>query len=267
MTHIIRYAAIISLLCIPSFAENDLTQGVIREMMTGREGTCVFINCTSGEILVSDSVLANTRLTPCSTFKIWNTLIGLECKTVSSPDEPFYKWDSVPQYLPAWNKDLTLKEAFQVSCVPAFQNLARKTGYRNMKVWIDSLGYGDKDISSGIDDFWLPREGKKSIKISPLEQAQLIMKLVNNELPFSSKSTLILQEIMLVAKTTNGIYYGKTGTGNNSNNKQQNIAWYVGYVKSEKNTFSFTCTLLGADLTGKDSKVLIETILRKSNLI
>jgi beta-lactamase class D len=236
--------------------------------MAKQKGTCVFIHCKSGRIIASDTAMAKIRLTPCSTFKIWNTLIGAECHIISSPDELFYKWDGETRFLPAWNKDQTLKEAFQASCVPAFQILARKIGTENMGKWIDSIDYGNKDISSGIDDFWLPREGKKSIQISPIEQAQLIRKLISGDLPFSENSCRILKEIMIIGITSKGSYFGKTGTGSDlSGMPTHNNAWFVGYVVSKDSIYSFACLLKGKNLTGKDSKVLIESILMKAELI
>jgi beta-lactamase class D len=250
------------------FAKTNYLEKAISEAMAKQNGTCVFVDCKSGRIIASDSAMAAIRLTPCSTFKIWNTLIGAECHIVSDPDELFYKWDGETRFLPSWNKDQTLREAFQASCVPAFQILARKIGNENMKKWLDSIAYGDKDISSGIDDFWLPKEGKKSIKISPIEQAQLISKLVNGNLPFSANSCNILKEIMIIGKTQNGQYFGKTGTGTDiPGNPKQNLAWFVGYVISKGETYSFACLLKGLNLTGKDSKTIIEAILKNAKLI
>ena len=56
---------------------------------------------------------ATERMAPCSTFKIWNALIGLESGIIASADEAFYRWDGQTRAIPAWNKNLTLKEAFQ----------------------------------------------------------------------------------------------------------------------------------------------------------
>jgi beta-lactamase class D len=249
-------------------AKADPIEKVILAAMANKKGTCVFIDCKSDSLFVSDSVMAATRFTPCSTFKIWNTLIGAECGLVSSSNKMFYKWDGETRFLPGWNKDLTLKEAFQASCVPAFQILARNIGSGNMKKWIDSISYGDMDISSGIDDFWLPQEGKKSIQISPIEQSQLIRKLINGDLPFSAQSCGILKEILIVGNTSTGQYFGKTGTGADmSGNPEQNLAWFVGYVISKEHKYSFACLLKGQNLTGKDSKTIIETILKNANLI
>ena len=53
-----------------------------------------------------------------------------------------------------------------MSAVPAYQILAREIGEARMKEYIEKIGYGSQDISSGIDIFWLPRPDTTSIKIS-----------------------------------------------------------------------------------------------------
>lgn len=264
-----RYSSIlILLLYFCTFAENKPLLDVIKSTIYSKNVTCVFINCKSGEVITPDSLSISARYAPCSTFKIWNTLIGVECQIIRSAADSFYRWDSISRAIPAWNRNLILKEAFQVSCVPAFQQLARKIGTAQMKKWITLVDYGDKDISSGIDDFWLPREGKKSIKISPLEQAQLLRKLVNGELAFNQQSQNILKEIMAVDSTSNGIYYGKTGSGANlDSTKEQSLGWFVGYVRSNGQCFSFACLIKGENVSGKDSKGIIESILKKSALL
>jgi len=263
-----RIVLIFLFLCFGSFAETESLNDLIKEVISNQNVACVFVDCKSGLIITPDSTAVYARYTPCSTFKIWNTLIGIECQIIKSANAHFYTWDSIPRFIPAWNKNLSLKEAFQVSCVPAFQMLARFIGNENMKKWIAILNYGDKNISSGIDDFWLPREGKKSIQISPLEQAQCIRKLVNEELPFSEQSQEILREIMLIEKTSKGTYYGKTGTGSNVNGTNaQSIGWFVGYVTGKETTYSFACLIKGENVSGKDSKGIIESILKKSELL
>jgi beta-lactamase class D len=250
------------------FAEGSNLENSIHDAMKKYKGTCVFLNCKSDDKIIHDTSLSAIRTTPCSTFKIWNTLIGIECELISSPDENFYKWDGKKRFLEVWNKDQTLKEAFQVSCVPAYQTLARKIGNKNMQKWIDTIEYGDKNISSGIDDFWLPRDGKKSILITPEEQAQLIKNLVNGKLPFSPKAQKVLKEIMLIEKTSKGSFYGKTGSGMNiDNNPKNDFGWFVGYFESNEKKYSFSCLIKGENLTGRNAKEIVESILKKSSLL
>jgi len=256
------------MLLITGCSKSNNFQDIVKKNMNGLEGTIVLLDLTSNQEIIINSNLANTRTTPCSTFKIWNSLIGIENNLINSENDPFYKWDGITRSYPDWNKDLNLQEAFKFSCVPAYQNLAKRIGIKNMQASIDKLNYGDRDISSGLDIFWLPRPKKKSILISPKEQAILIKQLVNNQLAFSDKSTQILKTIMLCKITENGTIYGKTGSGQNINDiTDNNIGWYVGYVISKNGNYAFACLIHGKKIAGKDSRALVEKILTESNFI
>lgn len=258
----------ITLIAIISCSKNNNLEIIINKNMANIKGTIVFLELTSNKKIVYNSNLANTKTTPCSTFKIWNTLIGIENNLIFSEDDSFYKWDGITRSYRDWNQDLTLREAFQFSCVPAYQILAIKIGLSNMKFWIDKINYGDKDISSGLDIFWLPKPNKKSIKISPMEQASLIKKLVNNQLSFSSKSKKILKNIMRFKTTENGTLYGKTGSGQNIDDiPDDNIGWYVGYIISNNGKFAFTCFINDKEATGKKARELVEKILIESTFM
>src|SRR5690606_30567721 len=125
-----------------------------------RAGGFVLVDIDSDEVIRVHADRCAQRLPPCSTFKIWNTMVALEIGLVSSPDEQFYKWDGQKRFLDEWNQDLTLKQAFAFSCVPAFQTLAQRIGPERMRAWLDRISYGDGDISAGISEFWLPRPGR-----------------------------------------------------------------------------------------------------------
>ncbi|MEI8246691.1 MAG: penicillin-binding transpeptidase domain-containing protein [Lentisphaerota bacterium] len=232
----------------------------------GRNGAFVIIDCSSQAVSAFHPEMVAEKLPPCSTFKIWNTLIGFENGVISSPEDSFYKWNGKIYSRPEWNKDMTLKEAFRVSCVPAFQNLARKIGPEKMQLWLDKIKYGDCNTSAGIDVFWLPEKGRKPLLISPAEQAELICSLVNGKLPFSEKSRAALKELMAAKKTVNGAFYGKTGSGDDDNGKF-NLGWFVGYVESGGRTYAFACVVKGSALTGMDARRIVETVLEKHGLL
>lgn len=246
---------------------NSLQSAVSAEM-SDIEGTAVFLDLYSDKEIVYNSDLANARTTPCSTFKIWNTLIGVENNYINSETDQFYKWDGEVRAIADWNKDLTLIEAFQCSCVPAYQLLAIKTGSSNMQKWIDRIGYGDRNISAGIDIFWLSRPNKKSIRISPKEQAILVKKLVNNKLEFADKSKQILEKAMLYKKTEQGTIYGKTGSGQNIDDiSGNNIGWFVGYVISKNGNYSFACLIKDKKASGSVARDMVEQIFLESKLL
>lgn len=226
----------------------------------GREGALVLTDCKSGLTERYRPALCATPLPPCSTFKIWNTAIGLETGVLTSADQPFFKWDGVKRSIEDWNRDLTLRQAYAVSCVPAYQALARKIGPERMNEWIHRLGYGNGDTSSGNDVFWLPAPDRTPILISADGQAALIRRLVNGDLPFSKETFAILQDIMTAKTTARGTLYGKTGTGGAGKNTPA-VGWFVGYVVSENSTVAFACVLKGKDATGKNARALVEQLL------
>lgn len=261
MKHYLLFPCLLALsLLSTTFGQKfPLPEKSVAEAFAGKTGALVFINTASGATATFNSALAAEPLPPCSTFKIWNTLIGLENGILHSANEPFYQWDGKKRFLPEWNQDLTLKQAFQFSCVPAFQALARKIGKERMQLWIDKLGYGDRDTSAGIDVFWLPAPDRKTILISPTEQAELLAKLVDGKLPVSAHSREVLAEVMLAKPTANGALYGKTGTGTNAEGKY-NLGWYAGYLISHGRTYTFACVLKGDGVMGKDARAIVENI-------
>jgi beta-lactamase class D len=134
---------------LTSCGSSRLSASAAKETFGDLAGALVVIECSSGYTTTHQPDVAGTRLPPCSTFKIGNAIIGLETGIIASPDEQFYQWDGVKRSIPAWNRDLTLREAFQASCVPAFQKLTRRIGPERMQSWIDKIGYGNQDISAG----------------------------------------------------------------------------------------------------------------------
>lgn len=163
------------------------------------------------------------RMSPASTFKIFNSLIALE--TAVAPDEQFViKWDSIQRSNPDWNKDLNMREAFKVSAVPYYQEIARRIGPGYMQHYLDTANYGNKNIGGGIDKFWL----NDSLQISADEQVGLMKKLYFNELPFSERSQRIVKSMMLQEENKDYKLYYKTGR---ADLQQKQIFWVVGFVE------------------------------------
>jgi beta-lactamase class D len=168
---------------------------------------------------------------PASTFKICNTLIGLETGVIK--DKHFViQWDSVLRN-PVWDKDHDLKTAFEHSTVWYYQELARRVGGERMKYWLDKVSYGNADTSGGIDRFWLTG----GLRISPKQQIEFLKQLHNNQLPFSQRSVNILKEIMITKDTLGYVIRAKKGWGNLGKN---DVGWYVGYLEKNGNVYYFS---------------------------
>ncbi|MBP6624418.1 MAG: class D beta-lactamase [Chitinophagaceae bacterium] len=166
------------------------------------------------------------RVTPASTFKIANSLIALDINVAKSEDMVI-PWDGIKRYRDDWNKDLTMREAFKVSSVPYYQEIARRIGKVEMKKWIDTLKYGNQNIGDTIDQFWLNGD----LTISPDEQVLLMKRLYFDKLPFSQRTQRIVRSIMLREDSTEYKLYFKTGT---YLDEKGILAWVVGFIERKE---------------------------------
>ena len=164
------------------------------------------------------------RFLPASTFKIFNSLVALET-AVAPDDQLVIKWDSVVRNRPELNKDMTMHEAFKVSSLPYYQEIARRIGPAKMQHYLDTVKYGNMTMAGKIDDFWV----NNSLQISADEQAGFVKRLYFSELPFSERSQRIVKTMMLQEQTPEYNLYYKTGTGKIDD---KYIYWIVGF--SEK---------------------------------
>nr|WP_240903714.1 penicillin-binding transpeptidase domain-containing protein [Chengkuizengella sediminis] len=85
---------------------------------------------------------ANQPYTPVSTFKIPNSLIGLQVGAVEDEYEIKY-WDGINRGIEKWDQDNTLSSSMRHSVVWYYQEMARDIGEEQMKKWIQRLSYGN----------------------------------------------------------------------------------------------------------------------------
>ncbi len=201
------------------------------------EGCFALMDNGTGKFSVHNlPMYRDSSFLPASTFKIVNSLIGLQTGKISN-DSMVIKWDGVERRIKGWNKDLTMYEAFRVSSVPYYQEVARRIGRDTMQQWLDSLGYGTKRITSPIDSFWLDN----SLKIKPDEQLGLVKRLYFNQLPFFKSYQEMVKRAMLFESNTNYRLGYKTGWG--FDEKGNNIGWVVGWIEENNHPFFFVLNI------------------------
>ncbi len=173
---------------------------------------------------------------PASTFKIPNSLIGLESGVI--PDVNFMiPWDGIKRSIEAWNQDHTLKTAFAASTVPYYQELARRVGYPKMRSLLEQLNYGQMDVRAGnLDEFWL----RGHSRITPRQQVEFLARLVRRQLPFSQRSQDLVESIMLREQTPSYSYFGKSGWVTEGTHE---IGWFVGFVRRGPQAWTFAARL------------------------
>jgi beta-lactamase class D len=223
----------------------------------GFRAAFVMRDVAAGRIVRHNPELARTRLSPCSTFKIPNSLIGLETGVI--PDASFViPWDGQKRQIEAWNRDHDLRSAIRDSVVPYYQELARRVGPQRMQAWVSALRYGNEDVSGRIDRFWLG----SSLRISPDEQVEFLARFQAGELPVSARSIAIVKEILVQDAPADAIVYrGKTGSCSGASAAESH-GWWVGSVEKGERLYVFAALIQGDGATGQVCRPLAENALR-----
>ena len=198
----------------------------------GVVGTFVLFDVANNKMLVWDEARAKKRFTPASTFKIANSLIGLDVGAVKDVDEVL-PYGGKPQPRKEWEHDMGLRDAIKISNVPVYQELARRIGVERMRDGVRRLGYGNMEIGSVVDRFWLVGP----LAISAAEQTQFLQRLVEGSLPIDPKALRAVKEITLLEKTDTYELHAKTGWFVGPTPPQ--IGWWVGWIERENKAYPF----------------------------
>ena len=203
-------------------------------------GCFALLDNGSGKITVYNlSRYRDSSYLPASTFKIVNSLIGLQIGKITN-DSMIINWDGQDRGRAECNRDLSMYQAFRISCAPWYMELARRIGTDTMQSWLDTLSYGNKTISK-IDTFWLDN----SLKIKPDEQLGLAKKLYFNQLPFHKMNQETVKKAMLFEDNSNYKLSYKTGWGQTENGNQ--LGWIVGWIEENKHPYFFVLNIESPD--------------------
>ncbi len=205
-------------------------------------GTFVLYELKINTRHVFNAERAAKRFIPASTFKIPNTIIGLEVGAVKSVDEVL-PYGGKPQWIKEWEHDMPLREALKLSAVPIYQELARRIGLPRMAEKVKALDYGNGEIGTVVDQFWL----QGPLKISAIEQTDFLARLVQGKLPVKPESLAAVKEITLRETSGGRELHYKTGWGMSKNEAQ--IGWLVGWVQAGEGDSTFA---LNIDMSGME---------------
>lgn len=209
------------------------------------KGTIVIYDQQNDRYTIHNADRANTRFTPFSTFKIPNSAIALETDVVADINSTLiWNKESYPEeawWPRSWIKQHNLKSAIKHSVVPLYRDIARKIGTERMTAFLTRFDYGNQDISSGIDSFWL----NGSIKISATEQVRFLQKFYDQTLDLSSRTTALIKDMLIQEKTDLYTLSAKTGGGGIGGEVEKALGWYVGYVEREGRVFFFAMNIEG----------------------
>lgn len=210
-------------------------------MATGQKLTCtIILNAKSGEVIAREGEICDKRNSPASTFKVPLALMGFESGILKDSHNPSWPYkEKYPAWRESWKQSVDPTYWQDQSVVWFSQELTQKLGKEKFQEYTDQLNYGNRDLSGdpGENNGMLRSWISSSLMISPNEQADFLMKMVNNKLPFSEASMTKTMAILPSHKLVNGwTAYGKTGSAFETGPKgkldrRRQFGWYVGWAE------------------------------------
>lgn len=221
-------------------------------------GTFVMYDEANDQYTVFNQPQSTNRLSPCSTFKIYNSLAGLETGVLDQEDVyTLMKWNGTQYTFPAWNHDQTLASATKDSVVWYFQELASRIGTEKMQSYLDQIEYGNRDISGGLTTFWL----RSSLQISAREQVDLLHKLYSGKLSASPENVSVVKKNITLSEDNGVRFMGKTGSGLEDN--KWILGWFVGCAEKQGKRYFFATNIQGSDgAIGGKAREITKLILK-----
>ena len=170
-----------------------------------------------------------------------NLLIALETGVINDENELF-KWNGEKDtakygFRPETYRDMTVKEAFEISVIWVFTELAQRIGRERYSYYLKACNYGNQNLSEPDVDFWNFGE----LGISPIDHVIFIRNLYEGKLPFSARNMEIVKRVMITEQTENHTIKAKTGWTREGG---FNTGWWVGYVETKQGVCFFATLLL-----------------------
>nr|QBC82558.1 MecR1 [Mammaliicoccus stepanovicii] len=226
----------------------------------GFNGSFVLYDNQKKEYFLYNEKESRKRYTPDSTYKLYLALIGFD-RNVMSLNNTEQKWDGNENAFKEWNQNQNLNSAMRYSVNWYFENINNSIKNKELKNYISELQYGNENIS-GSKNYW----NESSLKISAIEQVDLLIKLDNQQLKFDEKYINAVKDSITLNKSDQYIYSGKTGTGI-INGKETN-GWFIGTIEKNGKSYYFATHLDGKEnASGKKARNISEKILEELGLM
>ncbi len=221
----------------------------------GYEGSFVLYDLNGDTWKVYDMEQATLRTAPNSTYKIYDALFGLE-EGVITPDDSFMAWDGTNHPFEAWNGNQDLLSAMQSSVNWYFEEIDKQIDASAIQNYIRKIGYGNEIVNANLSAYWI----QGVLKISPVEQVELLTALHNNQFDFAPENINAVKKSICLFSAEGKNFYGKTGTGRVDG--QDVNGWFVGYLETAGNTYFFATNIQAAEnATGSKASEISLSIL------
>lgn len=218
----------------------------LERLFDGFDATLVLYEQNSDQTWVYNESKAKTGTLPCSTFKIPNTLVGLETGVLKDGDSILRrdaaKFPEQDWWRQSWRTDqANLSTAFSHSMVWYYCTLADKVTNPVIAKHLTTWQYPVPPNQEPGFYFWL--EGKHSV--SPVDQVAFLRRFYNQELGLRAQTTATMKEIMVLEEGDGYRFSGKTGLCRMPDNDK--VGWLVGYLEHRKGLYFYALRLEGKE--------------------
>lgn len=228
----------------------------------GMDATVVFYSPSQEEYRIYNPKLAKKLYSPCSTFKIVSSLMGLDQGVLLSPGTRLGYNGEIHRF-PAWNQDVNLEHAFRSSCVWYYIKVMDRMKKADIQRYLTALHYGNINLDAwdakSHNVFWI----ESTLKISAIQQVQFLNYVFGGHSMFKPQDVAWVKSFMQYDDVGKFKFYGKTGTGRNYNSGYLE-GWFAGMYElpsGEPCYFAVHGADSKRDIGGADVRDILRSII------
>ncbi|MCJ7841445.1 BlaR1 family beta-lactam sensor/signal transducer [Lederbergia sp. NSJ-179] len=218
------------------FSGGNMIYEDLSDYFAGYTGSFVLYDASEKQYQIYNREKSEQRVSPNSTYKIYSALFALESNVISTNNNE-QVWDGNVHPYKEWNKNHNLNTALASSVNWYFQNVDQAVGKKQLQYYFHKIKYGNENLSGPIDQYWM----ESSLKISPIEQVELLLALKENRFAFKEENIQAVKQALSIEKHEHGQLFGKTGTG--TINGQDVNGWFIGFVEKDGHDYYFAVNI------------------------
>ena len=243
------------------FSGNSISLENFDSFFEGGSGSFVLYDARRDHWQIYNPDQAVQRVSPDSTWKIYNALLGLESGIIT-PETSQMTWNGEIYPFDAWNRNQTLDSAIKNSVNWYFHRIDLQSGKQAVQSFVQKLHYGNMNVNGSFPSYWL----ESSLKISAVEQVELLRNFHDNHFQFKTENIRAVKDALQISVTPAGAFYGKTGTGQ-VDGKNIN-GWFIGFLETPDTTYYFATNLReDSDATGSKAAEITKSILSELKIL
>lgn len=227
----------------------------LSEQFGSYDGCFVLYDQSADQWTLYNEDMTAARTAPNSTYKIYDALFALEEGAIT-PEDSRRSWNQENYPFESWNRDQTLAAAMANSVKWYFQDLDQQLGRDVIQSYLQEIGYGNQKIGRDLSSYWM----ESHLKISPVEQVELLNDLCQNTFGFSPENIQAVKDSLRLSSSPAGTLYGKTGTGRVDG--LDISGWFVGFIETPDDTYFFATNIQSEDsATGSSAAKITLAVL------